>query len=189
MQSSGSTIAVLKCVKCSGNHQTANCTIDCNANNHEHLRCGNCDQQHTASFNQCPSSLEYIGMRHRQSSKSSGQRYQPTGTIHDAQHTRAAQPPPLNRSHFPSLPSTPNRSSHQTNGTSNQHTYNASHSPPTWAQMPPHPEASKDNETLFSTKELFNIFQQLTNKLKSCRSRIDQINVITEVAINHCLMP
>lgn len=177
-----------KCVKCGGNHQTSACTVDCNANNKQHLKCVNCNQQHAASYSQCPSRIEYVNMRHRQSTRNAPAAQRNISNTAPAAARNAPrqfyQPPPplppaLNNTHFPSLPtfsSTLRQNSRPS--TSNPH------------QRPANDHASQpNNNDLFNTQELFGIFQELTNKLKTCRSRVDQIQVITELAFNYCLTP
>lgn len=156
-----------KCVKCSGNHRTNVCSTDCDVNDKKHLRCVNCNQNHAASFSQCPTRMEYVNMRQRQS------RHHLSPAVTGTNQANRRSPMNINTdiSHFPPL-QPPKHQSFSNKLRS--------------LQTPP---AYTDPNALFSNQELLQIFQQLTTKLKTCKSRMEQISTITELAINYCLMP
>lgn len=174
-----------KCVKCAGTHLTSTCTADCNVNNKQHLKCANCNQKHAASFTQCPSRLEYINLRMRQSTNAPAAPRQPAANIPHVVHRRnPVQVPPPDHSNFPTLPTTnPLASTSRQLPSSNLAAGLAN------ARQTNDPVNQAEHDPLFTTQELLHIFKQLVAKLKACNSRIDQINVITEVAINYCLLP
>lgn len=167
-----------KCVKCSGNHRTSDCQTDVDSNNKQNLLCVNCNHKHAASYSQCPTRTDYINMRQRHAQRQQPahkHQHQPSGTsnYHQTSANYAANFPPLQHSN--SLPY---------NGHNSAQTF--SHQVRAAPQIRP---ADTDPNALFSTQELLHIFQQLTTKLKACNSRTEQINVITELAINYCVMP
>lgn len=51
--------------------------------------------------------------------------------------------------------------------------------------QPKQDQLQNTNETLLTTQELLNLTTELITKLKTCRTRMDQFQVITELAVKY----
>lgn len=153
-----------KCVKCSGNHFTKDCSTKVDDDNKKLLKCVNCQGNHSANYGGCPAKLKYMQMR---ANASESKRKPKTGN-------KAKAPVPTNNNNnFPSL-ITPRRN----NDWFNQF----KRSPATQSTEPTNINCSDE---LLSANELLSITKELIMKLRSCKSALDQIEVITELAIKY----
>lgn len=140
------------CSKCSGNHKTTECTANS-------FKCANCNGDHESSSPDCPSRIKYLEIKQRIANKN-------------------------NRS--PKRGNNDVRQSNVQSG-SNQNGYNTSYPalhtgspiPNSWANLN---TSSNNNGDLFSFEEIKNITFELIHKLKSCKSKLDQLEVVSSIA-------
>lgn len=151
-----------KCVKCSGNHFTKDCTTKVDDNNKDLLKCVNCSGNHSANYGGCPAKLKYIEMRTKAENK---RRPKNSNDVKKVIPTN-------NDNNFPSL-STPRRN--------NSAWFNQFKRTPN----PPTETVNFSSNELLSATELLAITKELISKLRLCKSALDQIEVITELAIKY----
>lgn len=161
-----------KCVKCGGPHLSHECNIDVNADNKKLLKCANCGSNHAANYSECPQRLQYIEIKGKLSNKNSK-----VSSKHNAGSTQqrkiAAEHFSIEKDIFPPL-KTPRSNAEWTNKFQNTDPSTTNH---------------KDtNDDMFSPQQLIYIFKELTANLKKCRSKYDQIEVVTELAMKYIVV-
>lgn len=156
-----------RCIRCSGKHKSADCphllvkddlgqVVETKDKIPEDLvKCVNCNQRHTANFRGCQVRQEIMQSRIRS---------------HQYSHRQHVPPPPIhNQQYFPPLetPSNPigNNSWRQTASITNNF--------------------QSDNDDLFSYKECNAILKEFIGRLRQCRTKIDQIEVIGDIAFKY----
>lgn len=165
-----------RCSTCGGNHQNE----ACDQMEESQPKCANCGEKHRATDKNCPKRAEFLVIRQRASTKN-----QPRKTV---------APPPLTSAHFPQIPK-PQRSIPVLPPLQPQQRLVAaaasvpskaqcSQAPPInqWHQPPPGfrrqdnaPLPPEDAAPLYSSEQLAPIFSDLVARLRSCKSRFDQI--------------
>lgn len=171
-----------KCVKCGKNHKTTDCQVD--GDDRQNIKCANCNDNHVASYSLCPARTEYVNMRQRQSASAARK----SSNFHP---NPIRPPPPNNEANYPAI--IPKQ--RQTQAWFSQFEPSDASEPVADNKSRnerPRRATKKDNdrrpdEDLFSKDELFDIFKKLTSKLKLCRTRTEQIEVITELAFDYCM--
>lgn len=123
------------------------------------IRCANCNGSHKSTFDQCPSKVNYLSMR---------QRSQPVQQRRPRNYY-VSHPNSNYNSNFPntlhqSANSAPSIWISQNNGNSNSN------------------QSSNTND-LFTIQEMKNITLELITNLKNCKSKIEQFEVVTSLAI------
>lgn len=145
------------CANCAGQHKTSECegTAD---------KCANCNGSHKSTFDQCPSKINYLNIR---------QRSQPAQRRSVRQNTARQANGSYNNNYPNTLhQSIPAQSGNwisrrdAINNNSGNNTYNS----------------GGPNE-LFSIEEIKNLTLELITKLKNCKSKAEQFEVITNLAV------
>lgn len=157
-----------RCSLCTQNHSTLTCPLKDKVNDQDvAFECINCKEKklpynHQASDVKCPSRLDYINSRQKSISKNR------------SSHNRVN----FNISNFPNLSKNNSMPS-----TSNSHV-NSNFSK-SFANVVNSNGNINNNcntaEDLFSFNELFNIFMTSLTKLKQCKSKMDQLEVIASL--------
>lgn len=158
-----------KCVKCAGNHHTSDCNVDVNSNDKQLLKCVNCGQNHTANYSLCPCRLNYLQIKNKTSTKNRMNRQK------NVQHNNIGVNS-INlingRQNFPNLRT--------------QTTQNHQHFHQNKPQTQQYSNLFKPTENdLLSPRELLLIFQQLINCAENCKSRHEQLQMVTELAMKY----
>lgn len=152
-----------KCPACAGPHKIEDCTaVDENGCILEgkKLKCANCGGEHPATYENCPKLIEYLQIQERIAAKNTAK----------FSHTKA-NAPPFNTREFPQLPQRT-----RAFRPAPPPTYNA------WSHANTNTPKRNGSSDLFSTQELLQLTQELVVSLRNCKTRFDQLNVITELA-------
>lgn len=152
------------CSNCAGKHATSERRLA----EAVEFKCANCGGAHQGSSRECPKREEYKHIR-KEASKANqpGRRKQhvPLFNANDF-----PQLPSQTQSHFP-----PNNNQRQTGAHGNGRPQPANQ---------PKSEQEPTNE-LFTATELMEIFVNMTDALRSCRSKSEQIQVLASFVINY----
>lgn len=169
------------CLLCSGEHTTKECHIkkgDNNIDQHAY-KCVNCirkkiQHNHKATDSSCPVRAEYSSIRSKINTKTSATNNRST-MKHNAQTFQPAPtPPPLSHSFARTLRSNNNNKSSNTGFSSNASS--ASSSSSSTRSDYTHSTAS---EQLWTFAEISNILLDSLNALSQCKTKTDQLKVIT----------
>lgn len=147
------------CAHCSGPHATTECSSK------DNIKCANCHGNHKSTDPGCPSRRNYVDFRQKMTPK------KPRRTSYPRGYT----PRPED---FPSL----------TKGNYNQHNGgNLDWSSIRFNQQPMVNTSaySTNNTNLFTPSEIHALTNELITKLKMCKDKYDQFNVITELALKY----
>lgn len=151
-----------RCALCSGRHKTSECI------NKEKVKCANCNNTHKATDISCPVRESFLLLRENINRKNS--RSQNYGSMNLQNRRRVSTNINiLENNAFPPLPKY------------NEKIVNAS----VW------PNTNRNNNKTTSSNELFTVeeISQLTldviNKLKTCKTKEEQFNIITQLAIKY----
>lgn len=178
-----------RCKYCAENHLWKNCTkfykVEEPAN--EPICC-NCGGKHFSSSMNCPKRDEYIRLQHYLNKKNwnnnpSRRLYATTKTNSSVNNRLIINPRTLNKE-FPSLPQPsttfefyPKRNNNEPFGgeisNDTNKTTNITNTTP------------NQNNDLFSFEEITSIFSEVVTGLSKCKSRVDQFNFITHLAIKY----
>jgi transposase len=154
-----------KCIRCSQEHKSSDCPLVDKTKPEaktprEKLKCANCNGHHVASYTRCPRRMEIIQAREAVKRRNTNF------------HSSTFQPAPqLDNTNFPSIIQNANSNSAWTNrnqGPSNHFL-----------------TSNNTNETLFTPSECFTIFNEFISALSQCRSKIDQLKVISEITFKY----
>lgn len=122
------------------------------------IKCANCGANHQSSSPDCPNRKSYIEIKQRIMNKNS--RFQKrSGHVNGNSHVSSAPNHSGNNSQFPAL----HTGAPPVNGWSNLKT-------------------NKNNNDLLSFDEIKNITFELINKLKACKCKLDQFEVVSSIA-------
>lgn len=162
-----------RCNNCGGTHATEKCPTK----NAPAKRCANCDGAHLATDRSCPKRAEYI--RIRQQATTSKQPGRKAGAATPAPAKKDF--PPLPNSSVPAAASNLGGSQSADNAGSKQHKYERHIDPRNRAGMnvPPANSSPEENEEmLYSSAELWTIFTEFSQRLKQCKTKTAQVEVI-----------
>lgn len=153
------------CMKCSDSHSTSECPHSDPVTKKvpdNILRCILCGEKHTARFKDCVKRKEF--QKIRETIRSKNQKKPPTSsTLNQMQYDR----------YFPVLP-----------------TYSNSFTPaqeptPVYSSLLKKPLPVPANDDLFTPKECFQIFEELYSSLLSCKSKAEQVLVISRITCKY----
>lgn len=147
-----------RCAKCGGKHHTSACTREL-----EHPICCLCKEAHSSRDRNCPKRVNYIQMKLSHSTKNNNK-------APSSKQTSTRQPAfQVTHEQFPPLKASNNRNWAN------------------WSSQDPNESTNSspviNNGSLFSTQELLDLTKELILGLKNCRTKIDQFEVITQLAI------
>lgn len=146
-----------RCSQCGSTHTTYSCT----SQSTDICKCCLCGQPHSSTDPNCPRRIEYIKMKLHQSTRiprKSTVQHEPPVRLHSKEWMD---------SNFPRL-RTPNRTKFDN-----------------WFPNSSHGSTFHNNESLLTSEELLSLTTELITKLKSCRTKMDQFQVITHLAIKY----
>lgn len=166
-----------KCIRCGKDHKSADCPFlyskdeEGNVIKHEKIKesnicCANCGGKHTANFRECAKRIEIINKRANVKNRSSPQRRNPPPLNDEAHFPR---PPPLER---PTGNNGWKDFSRNDNFSSNNH-----------RSTPNQPQNLSDD--LFSRQTCNQILNEFISRLSNCRSKIDQLQIIGDIAFKY----
>lgn len=145
----------IRCPNCGEEHKLESCTVPLVT-----PKCCNCGGLHAATFKPCQSRTDFIRMKQRQSSKKVTTRRQPEfKSSYDRDFPSTLHRPPT----FNPLFNWSTRTHHQA----------------------PVVHEAKQDESLFTTKELLEIMSEFMTSLKSCKTKMDQLYVVGEIAMKY----
>lgn len=153
-----------RCSKCGGKHETLNCSIDTNQSAYKCCLCGN---DHSSRDKNCAKRINYIKMKLSNSTnklKSNANQQSIT--------KKAQQYPPQNsyESEFPSMKIRQDRKFSDWFAESEQSSNN---------------NFANNKESLLTPQQLLDLTLELMTDLKNCRSKMDQFQVITKLALKY----
>lgn len=148
------------CANCSGPHPTSQC------NNPNIVKCANCHGAHKSTEKSCPSRLNYVQFREKFATKKP----------QSSPPTRGFVP---RKNDFPSLTSGNTNQPSATNVAWSSFRFN--NSPKETVTN----STNGNNPNLFSLHEIQMITTELVSKLRLCKDKHEQFNVITELAIKY----
>ena len=158
-----------RCAKCGGDeHITSQCIQD------SLVKCLNCDGEHSSTDRKCPKRAEFVKIRQQATTKN--------------QPNRRKTPPALVEQNFPPLQprhSVPNLAPLPLDP---RRRAEANPSPPGFSQKPrstQEPEVEEQGNDLYSPTELLNIFKQMSAALRGCKTKTQQIEVLTSFVIQY----
>jgi hypothetical protein len=185
---------VPKCIKCGENHQSKNCIYNVMTSPdqkpkipEDKVKCSNCGGPHTANHIECPERARYLELMH----KIRGKNTNTTASRARSRKTPAAADP----EEFPPMQNNSNGRTplHCEYSPYSLQSQRGNHHPPAspYTNKTNQGKNSSNarmyqnnaNEELFSEKELMQIMRTLVVKLRSCRNRLDQLEVISELAL------
>jgi hypothetical protein len=166
-----------KCIRCGLQHKSNECPLLENLNADkktptDKLKCANCGRQHVANYSKCPKRLEIMRTRAFLSGKSARMSFESNRGF--------APAPQLNNFNFPSLnqpagKAWQNHNNHEQsqNPTANQRGFQRRF-------------ISNDHQNdLMSPSECFNVFNEFVTELSQCTSRIQQLQVISQITLKY----
>lgn len=166
-----------RCNNCAGNHDTGNCP-----SKEGEKRCANCSGTHQATDRSCPKRAEYLNIRRQATTKNQPGRKAP----------KSEPPVPVMTTHnFPPLPKIPAPAGTSTpvgrplaaKPEPNQQRrldprLRAATNAPTPPPPPSDPSPDETSKPLFSSAECWAIFTEFSARLKQCKTRAEQVDVI-----------
>lgn len=175
-----------RCSKCGGKHESAACLRDHFPQPEKPFVCCLCGDAHSSRDRSCPKRIDYIKMKLNRSSNKPNHSNQQTPSEQRSKQQASYQQRSLQQlshqqqfirsdSEFPAL------KVHQGRKFSDWFAQSQPNAPPTEAY-------SNVNEELFTPQQLLELTTELISNLKACRTKMDQFQVITKLAIKyvHC---
>lgn len=163
-----------RCIVCAGNHVFTECKyiLAKHAGGHSsihprHIKCANCGLNHTATFKDCKTRLDYIDkVQSRNQSRRKPQRAQPV--------LPQQQAPQLNEIGFPTpVYATPAYNQNRSTG-------------PSMAKfITQQPSSQSTQDDLYTMNECREMLDTLFNALQQCRSKVEQAKVIGDYALTY----
>jgi hypothetical protein len=154
-----------RCIRCSLAHKSIECPKLFNERKMQtrtripdnELKCVNCGQNHAANYSKCEKRLEFIErqMKHRAKVQNHSQKSQ-----------QFMPAPQLDDFQFPRL------------------SPQGATGPSVYANRP-QVTAAQSNRDLFTPTELMAIFKEMIFKMQSAKSKIDQINVLSDIVLKY----
>lgn len=174
------------CCTCSGNHRTTLCPLIALSDQSKVVpRCCNCfsaglTHNHTANDDKCPFRAKYLQAK----SKSKGNAAAPSKRIEKStsSHSKAVTvaaptPPALSVTYAQAVaPNNAERARNINNVASLSPPQSSSQKSPT----------SNDSQELWSIEEVTDILFSSINKLQQCKTKLDQLSVITNLLLHAC---
>lgn len=167
------------CIKCSGGHKSSDCDIEnpSEPKNASKIKCANCLQKHTANFIGCPSRADYLTLKSGLSGKNGKLPKRGAKAVNMDPHSISTN----GNANFPALKPTRNQSnffdkfsSRITNTPQNQsNSFNNTN------------QTNNYQNDLLSPQELLNIFKEIITKMKHCKSRFEQLELIADLAMRY----
>lgn len=157
-----------RCAKCGGEHITSQCIQDSLG------KCLNCNGEHSSTDRKCPKRAEFVKIRQQATTKN--------------QPNRRKAPPALVEQNFPPLQ--PRRPVPNLAPLPLDPRLRAEMNPPPpgFSQEPrptQTPEVEEKGNDLYTPTELLNIFQQMSAALRGCKTKTQQIEVLTSFIIQY----
>jgi hypothetical protein len=121
------------------------------------LKCVNCGQNHAANYSKCEKRLEFIERQNQHRAKVQN---------HPQKSQQFMPAPQLNDFHFPRL------SPQEATG-------------PSVNVNRPQVTAALSNRDLFTPTELMAIFKEMMFQMQSAKSKLDQINVLSNIVLKY----
>lgn len=155
-----------RCNNCGGAHATEQCPTK----NAAAKRCANCGGAHLATDRSCPKRAEYILIR------------QKTSTANQPGRKPVKKDPPLTMNDFPALLNS--SGSNSASNVGSQPTFKAGsiHLDPRaragTSAKPPDSSPQESEERLYNSAELWKIFTEFCSRMRQCKTRLDQVNVL-----------
>lgn len=158
-----------RCNSCGAAHSTENCPEKAKPAK----RCANCNGAHPATDRSCPKRAEYVNIRqHATKSNQPGRKSVPKGP----------PVPELNAKEFPALSNNTeqNRPIYPVGFqfTNNAGNYTRRLDPRTRAEQAASSTSGDNGQALYSSAELWTIFNELCGRMRQCKSRADQVQVL-----------
>jgi hypothetical protein len=166
-----------RCIRCGESHQSKNCIyVQSDQPSakipEERVKCSNCGENHTANHPSCTERQRYLNV---------------IQTIRDGNTQKSGRRPPPkaapavnNTQHFPLL--TPSGSSEQRNVQPSPVAANTNHT--NWSKKGSNNTQNQTNSNDdLSAQEINQIMRELIVNLRGCRTRWDQLEVITNLAM------
>jgi hypothetical protein len=154
-----------RCIRCSQNHKSIDCPKLFNERKMQtrtripdnELKCVNCGQNHAANYSKCEKRLEFIERQNQHRAKVQN---------HPQKSQQFMPAPQLNDFHFPRL------SPQEATG-------------PSVNVNRPQVTAALSNRDLFTPTELMAIFKEMMFQMQSAKSKLDQINVLSNIVLKY----
>lgn len=158
-----------KCIRCGETHSSVDCfyvPIDNLLGKipDNKVKCANCGEQHTANYSKCSKRIQYVQIQEKlrpkqhKTSQHNGNKFVPA--------------PQLSEANFPSI----------SRGTNRRDTWQQPRNNPTTT----HKQKQNEDNELLSGDELMEAFQELMQRLKTARTREQQIQAMGQVIIKYC---
>ncbi|KAG5673198.1 hypothetical protein PVAND_003265 [Polypedilum vanderplanki] len=163
-----------RCLRCGENHKSKECPHIVNMNDDrpkipiEKLCCALCKGNHTASYQKCPKRIEIINNRKKNNVNKPKQ-----NGIKSFQHA-----PQLDNFNFPQL----NNVNKNVNNKQAWINFNESNASSTPSDLN---ETVIEKQQLLNSEELFEIFLEMTNSLSSAKTRLEQIQMLSKIALKY----
>lgn len=151
-----------KCANCAGRHKTNECT------NKDKIKCANCNEKHTSNDKTCKVREDFLKLRESIQAKNSRKRYSQREQHPSLNQNNSLHVGNFTRTHnaYPSLPNT------QTPG------------PAIRREWPSYSNAASSSN-LFSIEEISHLTLEIISNLKPCKSKDEQFQVITQLAVKY----
>lgn len=154
------------CIRCAGPHLSNQCGLLTDPATkqartripNDMLRCGLCDQNHSANFSGCVKRQEFLDRQRRYRTRTQPQAQRPVSNA----FTHA---PELDNFNFPSLVPQNRASQFQPAST---------------------PQIAPGGDNLFTPNELMQIFSELMASMSQCRNKMEQISALGQIVIKYC---
>lgn len=172
-----------RCSKCAGKHESATCLRDNFPQPEQTYVCCLCGDAHSSRDRNCPKRINYIKMKlSRSSSKpnhSSNQNHSDQRFHQQAPHEQHSLQQASHQQHFTrSDAEFPALKVHQGRKFSDWFTQSQPN--------PPQIEVNRNGDVeLFTTQQLLELTTELISNLRACRTKMDQFQVITKLAIKY----
>jgi hypothetical protein len=169
-----------RCIRCGENHPSKECIYNTSSDAaskipDDRVKCANCGGAHTASFSECPERARYEAVvekiRSRQAGKSIPQSRKPAPIMSSGQQFPSLQ-------HHAASRQAQQQASQRTSSSQNTNNTNWGEQSSNYSQ-----NRNDSNQNLFSVSELSQMMRELIVNLRNCRSRLDQLEVITNLAL------
>lgn len=161
-----------RCSKCGGKHESATCLRDFFPLPEQPYVCCLCGDAHSSRDRNCPKRIDYIKMKlSRTSTKPNHSTKQQQPTVQRSHQQAPHQQFIRNDSEFPAI------KVHQGRKFSEWFSPNQPNSPVI--------EENRNDEQLFTAQQLLELTTELMLNLRACRTKMDQFQVITKLAIKY----
>jgi hypothetical protein len=157
-----------RCIRCGENHKSIDCPLIIDESTmstrtrvaDENLKCANCGQRHTANYSKCQVRLEIINRQAKFRSKTQSKQRRPQNFV---------EVPKFNTTNYPRLDTSPVNNIQPISNNS----------------RPTIRDALVNNSDLLTPQEITQIFNEMLSKLRTAKTKFDQINIIGEIVIKY----